>query len=127
MPRLRQVFSWCLLLLWLPATQHCRLEAAGADFAMCDHGCHAPAPTPSDNCDVVENSLYKDSVRAAKALRPLLITCACLACVPPAPAIIEPGPVPDDAAVGRSRDWVIGWQFLRRAAPPARAPAPLNA
>ena len=56
---LRRFIAVALLALWLPATLHCDLEAAGLDIAfVChdhdhadDHGHSHPTPDPADHCD----------------------------------------------------------------------------
>lgn len=120
--RLRLFFGLLLAVLWLPVTSHCRLEAAG--FQAADDCCAAEEPAgecKDDVCPTVEDALYKESVQSLKVAAPEVSLCfACLALVP-APAADEPGlsrfchaPPPELR---------VAWQFIARAAPPARAPS----
>ena len=127
MRRLLPLLSLLLLATWLPATEHCALEAAGFLAETCPDGC-AATPGEKDSCDTVENGAYKLSGDTLKVPAPDLFTCACNFCwiqiqldakrelVPPSGALFE-----------RPHDWVSSWQFVRRAAPPSRAPTLLCA
>jgi hypothetical protein len=127
MRRLLPLLSLLLLATWLPATEHCALEAAGLLAETCADGC-AANPDAKDGCDTVENGAYKLSGDTLKVPVPDLFVCACRLClhqiqldatrelVPPPGALFE-----------RPTDWVSTWQFVRRAAPPSRAPTLLCA
>lgn len=127
MRRLLPLLSLLLLATWLPATEHCALEAAGLLAETCPDGC-AATPGGKDGCDTVENGGYKLSGDTLKVPAPDLFICACNFCwiqiqldatrelVPPSGALYE-----------RPHDWVASWQFVRRAAPPSRAPTLLCA
>jgi hypothetical protein len=127
MRRLLPLLSLLLLAMWLPATEHCALEAAGLIKETCPEGC-ASTTEAKDGCDSVENGAYKLSGDALKIPAPYLFVCACHFClvqiqldatrelVPPSGALFE-----------RPHDWVSSWQFVRRAAPPSRAPTLLCA
>lgn len=109
--------------MWLPATEHCALEAAGLLTETCPDGC-AATPGEKDGCDTVENGAYKLSGDTLKIPAPDLFVCVCYLylhqiqldamreLVPPPGALYE-----------RPHDWVSSWQFVRRAAPPSRAPS----
>jgi len=122
---LRHVITVVLLALWLPATQHCGLEAAGliaADAhegcaeASCDHCTH-------DGCNVVEGGFVKSSHEALKAPTPPLVACTCFLCLRLLTPVLAIEP---NLAVSESvspEHWVPVWQFVRRAAPVSRAPS----
>lgn len=129
MPRhLVQLISVLLLALWLPATLHCQLEAAGLGDQHQDGCCTDPAQTGAtdcrdDACANIEASLHKEAaprlaLSAPEACDCLLcladFACACTGCTEPA---LSPArhAVPPELAVT--------WQFVARAAPPARAPS----
>ena len=127
MRRLLPLLSLLLLATWLPATEHCALEAAGLLAETCPDGC-ATTSGEKDGCDTVENGAYKLSGNTLKIPAPDLFVGACHFCfqqiqldamgelVPPSGALFE-----------RPTDWVSTWQFVRRAAPPSRAPTLLCA
>lgn len=116
-----------LLALWLPATQHCTLEAAGliapeAEHAETSSCCDTDERCSHDGCGLVENGLIKTADASFKVPAPDLSVCLCFLCVqlvlpaaPDAPAV----PV---TAAEHPLDWLPTWQFERRAAPPVRAP-----
>lgn len=114
-----------LLAAWLPASQHCGLEIAGLlpETGACHDGHHADQAHATDSCSLIEEGTYQASSIILKVTEPAPL-CECLlhlvllaeACAPmvEAPAVYPPP------------DLQPGWQFIARAAPPARAPA-LNA
>lgn len=128
MIRFGRLLLFALLALWLPATMHCRLEAAGF-FAAHDDCAEQLASEGSDckddACPTVEDALFKESSAALAVSAPA-------ECFLPdgfAPAIervaaagltLSPfrGTAPPEVAVT--------WQFVERTAPPARAPSRLN-
>lgn len=127
--RLRLILALFLCALWLPATLHCDLGAAGFAEAVFDHEDHpgtADASPHGDACDVVESGWVKrasaDLTVAAPADCPCLLGCLALlgATAATAAPVLAPTlhTVPPELAVT--------WQFVARAAPPARAPASLN-
>lgn len=115
-----------MVALWLPATQHCGLEAAGVwmlsgDSAesCCDHGDDCCA----DACAAVEGGRYTANASSLKVSPPALLDGAgayglCLFVVVPPK---ENGTEPE--APERPPDWISDWHFVRRAACPPRAPA----
>ncbi|WP_415909263.1 hypothetical protein [Oleiharenicola sp. Vm1] len=126
---LRHVIAVVLLTLWLPATQHCGLEAAGLIAADAPHGAHEGCAKANcdhcthDGCNVVEGGFVKSSHEALKAPTPPLVACTrflCLQLLPPVLAI-EPNLAVSESAF--PDDWVPVWQFVRRAAPLSRAPS----
>lgn len=128
MSRLARMLVLTLVAAWLPVTLHCRLEAAG--FYDADDCCVAEQPIDiagdckDDACPTVENALYKESGQSLKVAAPELSHCfACLALVlDPAVGAM----VPSTARHAPPPELEAAWQFIARAAPPARAPS-LNA
>lgn len=129
MSRLARLLLFTLVAVWLPVTLHCKLEAAGV-FTAPDDCCaseHAAAIPDSDckddACPTVEDALFKESAQALQVSAPAATDCyACLALVAldrdlrAAPTLSPPrhGPPPELS---------VAWQFVTRAAPPARAPS----
>ena len=115
-----------LLALWLPATNHCRLEQLpGLRFlACCDHE-DAAAPhhddCRTDDCAAVESGLYKTVSGRIQSPAPVLLTATLLAVVP------DEIPVPPASQLTRSTAIAPGdsggWQFSFRTALPPRAPS----
>jgi hypothetical protein len=115
-----------LLALWLPATNHCRLEQLpGLRFlACCDHedataSHHDDCRT--DDCAAVESGLYKTVSGRIQAPVPVLLTTSLLTVfleeIPAPPACCLTGsPVVSPPDSG-------GWQFSFRTALPPRAPS----
>jgi hypothetical protein len=120
----RRVVALLLLALWLPATLHCDLEAAGVTNIL---GCHdhrttGPAFGSDDHCHSIEGVAYKLDFAAIKTPPPvtsLLFVFAhpsLLAAVfPPRAITVEANAAPPEVA--------RTWHFVARAAPPARAPS----
>lgn len=127
MRRFLPLLSLLLLATWLPATEHCALEAAGFFAETCPDGC-AGTPGEKDGCDTVENGAYKLSGDTLKVPAPDLFVCVCQLCLHQIQLDATRELVPSSAALyARPRDWVPSWQFVRRAAPPSRAPTLLCA
>ena len=121
MQRIRIIVALFMALLWLPATQHCDLEAAGILTSHCEQtngslGCgddqHA-----GDGCKAVEGGGYMLGGGPPKLSAPQPAVCVCLICLHVAEPRLE-------STVGvfsrryceRPLDWVPSWQFVRRAA-----------
>ena len=127
MRRFLPLLSLLLLATWLPATEHCALEAAGFFAETCPDGC-AGTPGEKDGCDTVENGAYKLSGDTLKVPAPDLFVCVCHLCLHQIQSDATFELVPAFGALHeRPRDWVPSWQFVRRAAPPSRAPTLLCA
>lgn len=128
MRRLSHLLSLLLLALWLPATEHCALEAMGLLGTTCSDNCTPGKRCADDHCGTVENGDYRHSVDTLTAPMPDLLACACHLCSRLTDleasrlAVILP-----IESFDRPRDWVSTWQFVRRAAPPSRAPTLLRA
>jgi hypothetical protein len=124
-----KIASLLLLAVWLPATLHCRIEAAGLDLHWLgchDHDDSTAEHCADDTCHAIEKQPYKSGKESPIVVPPdgctcalclTALVCACEACAEPALSATGHAPPPDLA---------VAWQFSRRAAPPARAPA-LNA
>lgn len=127
MRRFLPMFTFLLLALWLPATEHCALEAAGLLAETCADGC-ATESAVHDGCATVESGTYKPATQFLKVAAPELFACACtlyLQQIEAAVAREQATPLKTDFA--RPQDWVATWRFVQRAAPPARAPTTLLA
>lgn len=128
---MRKVRTWfaCLLLaLWLPATLHCALEAAGLDgIAACESAAETEANDEhcaTDICQIIEGTFVARgseqlTLAAPPPLQPepcLLLDLLCLA----PPLLARPLPTfapPPDAVTSRHP-----WQFAERATAVAQAP-----
>lgn len=115
-----------LLAVWLPATQHCALEAAGLIRSHCesaetgdDHGC------VNDACPTVESALFVTAHSATALVAPAIHKDDCVLCL----AVIAARAVDTQQplVVPRACDWIVAWSFAHRTAPPSRAPTSLRA
>ena len=125
--RLMKLAALFMVALWLPATQHCALEAAGVLATTCADHCATGESTGKDACGSIENGSYKPAGDTLKVLASDLFACACFLCLhheawPSDNSLSRAG----DAS-GRANVWLSTWQFVRRAAPPSRAPTLLCA
>lgn len=127
MRRARPLLAWLLVAVWLPVTAHCEFERAGllppALEACCPDDSAEDAqgeePCADDPCAVVESGFTKAMAAKVTVLPPALVPCL-YAIVPDEPDD-ETAPVSprvDDSSWARPNTW----QFVRRAALPARAP-----
>lgn len=128
---LRRIIAVVLLALWLPATQFCTLVAAGvfADEAQASAPDHCGNPNDRcsrDACDLFENGVTKPVSEASKVLAPDLFACLYFFCL----QFAQPGSVDESTLMVSASeyplDWESRWQFVRRAAPLARAPSLLS-
>jgi len=118
----------CVILAigWLPVTQHCRLEAMGVALMQCEHAGSANADSDScarDGCSALEGGSYKLTTAKLSVPAPTLLEPIFIILVPTA-LKVEVAKVefaPEERA--RPLNWVPSWQFVRRAAPPSRAPS----
>ncbi len=113
-----------LLALWLPATQHCELVAAGlAPVAVTCQDDHAPAGVPADNCGLIEHDAYRSPTLTLAVPAPALLTCLfCLVEITPETTLV---PLISPDRSDSPPELANTWQFAHRAAPPSRAPASL--
>jgi hypothetical protein len=116
---------FALLALWLPATLHCRLEAAGVFDPHCseEQSAQAGEDCTDDVCPTVEDGLYKDSAATFTVAAPA--ECA----VPAGGALLlalirlAAEPVLSPVCHEPPSELTVRWQFITRAAPSARAPS----
>ena len=118
-----------VMAVWLFATQHCGLEAAGL-FAGHDESvegascCSTSGGCENDGCATVEEGAYRPDQSAFVISAPVLSVDAFLdLCdVIPPPRWQSEMQLPRDA-FERPHDWVTTWQFVQRAALSPRAPS----
>lgn len=127
MVRVSQFMAVLLLALWLPATQHCALEAVGALITTCADNCATGESSGKDGCGSIENGNFKPGGVTLKVPAPSLFACACFLCLR-----LEPRPSDESLslvgnALGQADAWISSWQFVRRAAPLPGAPSLLLA
>jgi hypothetical protein len=126
----RMILALTLALLWLPATVHCGLEAAGLleHVETCCHEEHSratdstPAHCGTGNCGVVESGDYQPAHTLLKVSAPVAAFCfsSLLELAPVlviAPAIEAPEEVESPPEIRRT------WHFVERAALSPRAPS----
>lgn len=117
-----------LVALWLPVTLHCRLEAAGImeqhdDCCVMEQATAPSSDCKDDACPTVEEALYKESSHGLQIAAPAacdLLTCLALVAFERNLAA-EPSLSPNRHIP--PLELTVAWQFLSRAAPPARAPS----
>jgi hypothetical protein len=125
-----QFVAFVLLALWMPATQHCGLEAADLVTAHVEHVgagnyCEKSTPCSHDGCQIVEELTYKRSGDTLQIPAPDLVACICFVCVHLGDRQLSAEPVIPVVAIDQPIGWVPTWQFARRAAPLSRAPSTL--
>lgn len=124
--RVRRIIAFALLALWLPATMHCALEAAGINSAApCTEGCRSTDhhDVPRDACDVVESGAFKPAADTATILPPALLACRLCFVFLTAPTASLPPPVGVSDRIVSPPEVARTWHFTARAALPARAPS----
>ncbi len=120
-PRLLRLLACALLAVWLPATMHCQIEAAGLRTSAtecCEHDVQGCADTI---CPSIEQNLIKDT--SPVTVSPALDGCECHFCAVPAVACPAHAVIlifPFETAT--PPELAVRWQFLARAVAPARAP-----
>lgn len=128
--RFARMLVLLLVAAWLPVTLHCRLEAAGLHGA--DECCASEQTAQTtgdckdDTCPTVEEALYKETSQGLRLATPALVECftGFAPLFRPLVLSIEPALSPERHAP--PLELKAAWQFVTRAAPPARAPS-LNA
>jgi len=120
--RLRRLLALALLAIWLPATLHCDLEAAGLEIGVLCHDHDTPeaaaAHCHDEACHAIEDAAYT-AITLTK-----LVGVISLSIVALLPEPLElPAAALSPARTDTPRELLRGWQFTTRAAPPARAPA----
>lgn len=129
MPRWLKIASFVLLAAWLPATLHCRIEAAGLaqpHHEECNGEHTSPVPENScrdDACPSVESTLIKEAGAALAVAAPA--DCACHLCLAVllAAGAERVAPLLSPQRQSPPLELAVTWQFVTRAAPPARAPS----
>lgn len=119
-----KVIAVLLLAIWLPATQHCDLEAADVSFLGSGehHTTSCQEVCKDDACHAIEGVSFGKTATELRALPPPESFASCLLSLLVAPVLVEREPVcfigdsPEIQALHRT------WQFVRRTALPARAP-----
>lgn len=124
---LRRITVCLVLAIWMAATQHCTLEAAGmlsADSAHEDVGCcDSQGSCSKDSCHIVERGASTLTASAIKAPAPDLHSCLCSLCSALLVPAVDPV-LPDLSSLSQDTlAWVPIWHFERRAAPSPRAPS----
>ena len=122
MQRLRRILALALVALWLPATLHCDLEAAGLEIGVLCHDHDTPeaaaAHCTDDACHAIEDAAYT-AVTLTKLVSGTVLSVVAL--------LPEPLELPAAALSPASTDVPLevprSWRFSTRAAPPARAPS----
>jgi len=118
-----------LIGLWLIATQHCGLEAAGwLDSQSQDAAltcCSNKGTCTHDGCGQVERNSLPNSSATLKVSAPALHACSCALCLLLSVPVLatEPTNIGFAARLEESVGWLPTWHFARRAAQPPRAPS----
>lgn len=124
----RRIIAVVLLALWLPATQYCTLIAAGIlteemSPSASERCCEKDDQCSRDACNLFESGMIKSGSEGSKVSAPDLCACLCFICL----QFVQPGVVDEStlmvSAPEHPLDWESTWQFVRRAAPLARAPS----
>ena len=117
----RTVMVLATLALWLPATNHCRLESIpGLEFLRCASDTENGSDCDGDGCDTVEKGFYK-----IENDRPIVPAPVLVAIVSPAPLLAEspaPGLV-NGQLTSAPPELLKVWQFSFRTALLPRAPS----
>ncbi|MBL9203691.1 MAG: hypothetical protein JNN01_01300 [Opitutaceae bacterium] len=129
MNRFRRLSAFLLLAVWLAATQHCVLEAAGVWGAEGDEPASACCPDSSshcehDACEVVEGGSIVSASSSVKVPSPEWQVCWFFAEIEKVALRESVALDPDEVEErGRSLGWVPIWHVERRAALSPRAPS----
>ncbi len=118
---LRRFIALAVLALWLPATLHCSLEAAGVDnIFRCLDDDHE---VTNDTCDLIENGTIKPALNTAVLAAPVLTFSLLSHLLPPPVLPLLPPAAGVTEAVAAPREIRRTWHFVARAAPSPRAPS----
>jgi hypothetical protein len=124
MRRVSQFLPLVLLVLWFPATQCCALEAAGlVPRFCCDDGCARGEPCAKDACASLGSVPDGTGAVVQTVSAPELRDATSYLGIVLVPSFFEPAMIMPAATIDPPGEWVAAWHFLRRAAPPSRAPA----
>ena len=124
-----KLFAVVVMAVWLFATQHCGLEAAGL-FAGHDESvegsscCSSSGGCENDGCATVEDGAYRPDQSALVISAPVLSVDAFLVlCDVIPPQLLQAELALPRDGFERPREWVTTWQFVQRAALSPRAPS----
>jgi hypothetical protein len=119
-----KLVAFLLLTLWLPATEHCDLESAGFTILAHDdhHSSSCKDSCQDDACHSIEGISYPKASSDLRVLPPTVSFAYCLLSVLAAPVVVQCEPVSLATAPPELQALCRTWQFVRRAALPARAP-----
>lgn len=124
MQRLIKITSFLLLAIWLPATMHCDLEAAGLADSHQSDCCSSDTDCKADLCASIESSLIRESAPTLNLTAPAVSgSFLFFATLLPWTSTILPEPVLSPRHQAPPLEIKTGWQFLTRAALPSRAPS----
>lgn len=116
-----------MLALWLPASNHCRLEPLPglAFLACCDHQeeatAHHDGDCDTDGCAAVESGFYKTTSGRIQPPTPILLTATLLTVLPDETRVLPVSCLSHSTAAPPDNSG--GWQFAFRTALPPRAPS----
>jgi len=122
----RRCAALLLLALWLPATLHCALEAAGFDLlfpCVDDHEAGTHHTDARDSCDVVEGTALKPAANSVRLSQPVICVRVLGFVAPAFPILATPPATGVSALVAAPPEVARTWHFVVRAAPPPRAPS----
>ena len=120
-----KIAAWMLVALWLPATLHCDFEAVGLDelfHCETEHHSGEGFPIADDSCDVVENGWIKLSSAQHSLSAPVLSACLLSFSAPLLEDLLAAPEIEFSDVVVAPIEIARTWQFVTRAALPARAP-----
>lgn len=121
---IRRISAILLLALWLPATLHCSLENVGLFPQTCADDCAGERNHAPDGCGTVEDGSYRPAGNTLQVTTPDLYACLGDLYLPPLQTAPEcASAIERGESLGESRNWISSWQFVRRLAPPSRAPS----
>jgi hypothetical protein len=120
MNRLLPFIACLLAVLWLPATMHCGMEAAGLllhehGIETADTGCATACET--DTCAIVEDGAFKKATNQVKVSAPVLALCMTqLVLVTAASEVTEPLSSVSPDTTDTPPELARTWQFNARTA-----------
>jgi hypothetical protein len=125
MSRVRQLFVWVMVALWLPVTLHCATDQAGlfeAKPVCCDDEKeNGSDKSCAERCSFLDADAQAAPNNLAKAQAPVLLAClsSLIEWVSETPIVPQISPVRSESPPELPRTW----QFVTRAAPLPRAPS----
>jgi len=118
----RRIAVFIVLTMWFGAAHHCDAEIA---FDLCDQAmcCTSPAGCAQDGCETVESGDYRIAETNLKTPAPILVWVSLFNAAAIETAAARPVVLASEKLTEWPLDWVPSWHFVRRAAPPSRAPS----